>query len=88
MDEKKKKKLFNKIMSRIFLFFLIAFTALYVSEATGYYEFEQHNKKVLTERFVTLKHIDIHNKIGGNSHDIRKYSKRNGRTNYDKGNSR
>ena len=27
----------------------------------------RYNKKGLTERFVTLKHIDIHNKIGGNS---------------------
>ena len=55
MDNKKKKKIFNKIVSRIFLFLLIAFTALYVSEATGYYEFEQHKKvemnKVKIEQF-------------------------------------
>ena len=46
--EKKKRKIFNKVMSRIFLGLLVGFIALYVSEATGYYEFEQHKKVTLT----------------------------------------
>lgn len=61
MDEKKKKKLFNKIMSRIFLFFLIAFTALYVSEATGYYEFEQHKKVELNRAKIKQFEEDVRN---------------------------
>ena len=49
MKVEEKKKLCNKIFSRILLALFIAFMAIYVSSATGYYEFEQHNKMILTE---------------------------------------
>jgi hypothetical protein len=61
MDDKKKKKIFNKVVSRIFLFLLIAFTALYVSEATGYYEFEQHKKTELNKIKIQQFEEDVKN---------------------------
>lgn len=48
MEEKKKNK-GSKIFWYTLLFFLIAFTALYISEATGYYEFAQHKQVELNQ---------------------------------------
>lgn len=59
MDEKKKKKVFNKVMSRIFLALLIGFSALYISEATGYYEFEQHKQVELNEKKIAQFEQDV-----------------------------
>lgn len=60
MEEKKdKKKLINKIFARIFLTLLVAFTALYVSEATGYYEYELHKQVVLTEDKIKEFETDV-----------------------------
>lgn len=64
-----KKKLCNKIFWKIFLALFIAFSALYLSEATGYYEFEQHKRTTLTEEKIRQfendvkegKNIDISN---------------------------
>ena len=70
MEEKKKKKLFNKVMSRIFLGLLIGFTALYVSEATGYYEFEQHKRVTLTEEKIKQFEDDV---AQGKNIDIKDY---------------
>lgn len=71
MDKEKTEKIISKIMRKIFLILLIGFTALYISEKSGYYEFEQHNKKVLTEEKIRQfehdidsgKEIDINNYI-------------------------
>ena len=59
MEEKDKKKLYGKIVWKIFLALLFGFFALYVSEATGYYEFEQHKKVVLTEEKIKQFEQDI-----------------------------
>ena len=59
MDDKKKQKIFNKVMTRIFLALLIGFSALYISEATGYYEFEQHKKVTLTEEKIEQFENDV-----------------------------
>lgn len=59
MDDKKKTKLANKIIWRIFLFLLVAFTALYISEATGYYEFEQHKRVELNESKIKQFEQDV-----------------------------
>jgi len=40
MNEEKVKKIITKVFWKSFLVLLIGFTAIYVSEATGYYEFE------------------------------------------------
>lgn len=58
MDEKT-KKILTKIFKKFFLILLVGFTAIYISEATGYYEFEQHNKKVMTEEKIKQFESDI-----------------------------
>lgn len=71
MKPEDKKKLANKILWRCFLFLLITFTALYLSEATGYYEYEQHKNMVLTAEKIKEfekdvkdgKNIDIENYV-------------------------
>ena len=68
--DKKNKKLISKIFWKFFLGILIAFTAIYVSEATGYYEFEQHNKKVLTDEKIKQFENDI---ASGKNIDINNY---------------
>lgn len=70
MKDDKIKKIITKIFWKFFLVLLIGFTALYISEATGYYEFEQHNKKVLTEEKIKKFEEDIEN---GKNIDINEY---------------
>lgn len=70
MNEEKVKKIITKIFWKFFLVLLIGFTAIYISEATGYYEFEQHNKKVLTEEKIKQFEEDIAN---GKNIDINNY---------------
>ena len=70
MKVEDKKKLCNKIFSRIFLALFIAFMAIYVSSATGYYEFEQHNKMVLTEEKIREFEQDV---ADGKEVDIKNY---------------
>lgn len=56
---KEKKKLLNKIFKRVFLAILIAFTAIYVSQATGYFEYEQHKNVVLTNEQIKKFEQDV-----------------------------
>lgn len=70
MKVEDKKKLCNKIFSRLFLALFIAFLAIYVSSATGYYEFEQHNKMVLTEEKIREFEQDV---ADGKEVDIKNY---------------
>ncbi len=56
---KEKKKVLNKIFKRIFFAILIAFTAIYISQATGYYEYEQHKSIVLTNEQIKRFESDI-----------------------------
>ena len=65
-----KKKLCNKIFFKIFLALFIAFLAIYISSATGYYEFEQHNKMVLTEEKIKEFEQDV---AEGKEVDIKNY---------------
>ena len=70
MDTVKAKKIANKVFWKIFLVLLIGFTAIYISEVTGYYEFEQHNKKVLTEQQIKQFEKDV---AEGKNVDINEY---------------
>lgn len=70
MKVEDKKKLCNKIFSRILLALFIAFLAIYVSSATGYYEFEQHNKMVLTKEKIKEFEQDV---ADGKEVDIKNY---------------
>ncbi len=77
MKPEDKKKLATKILWRCFLFLLVAFTALYLSEATGYYEYEQHRNMVLTSEKIKEfeqdvkdgKNIDIENYVESKERD-------------------
>ena len=62
----KQKEILTKIFRKIFLILLIAFTALYVSESAGYFEYKEHNKKVMTEEKIKQFESDIKN--GKNIH--------------------
>ena len=59
MEDKDKKKICGKIVWKIFLALLFGFFALYISEATGYYEFEQHKKVALTEEKIKQFENDV-----------------------------
>ena len=59
MKPEEKKKIINKFLWRCFLVLLICFTALYLSEATGYYEYEQHKNMVLTKEKIEEFEQDV-----------------------------
>lgn len=66
-----KKKLWNKIFSKIFLILLITFFALYLSEKTGYYEYEQHKQTTLTKEKIKQFEEDV---AKGKNIDIKDYT--------------
>ena len=69
-ENKKKKNTLDKIFGRIILTILVAFTAIYVSEATGYYEYEQHKKVILTEEKIKEFENDVKNGKNINIKDV------------------
>ena len=70
--EKKKK---NNSFKFIFITLFVIFVALYISQSTGYYEYEQHQKTVLTDESIKQfekdvkdgKNIDINNYLTDNN---------------------
>ena len=58
MNEKT-EEILTKIFKKIFLILLISFTALYISDAAGYSEFKQHNKKVMNEQKIKKFEKDV-----------------------------
>lgn len=63
-----KKK--NKIFKYIFLMFLFSFSVIYFSELTGYYEYQNHQKAVMTEEQIRKFEDDVSN---GKEVDIKDY---------------
>lgn len=63
-------KLYNRFFKISFYIFLIGFIALYLSQATGYYEFELHKKMVLTEEKIKEFEADV---AAGKNIDIEDY---------------
>lgn len=55
----KKKKLYSKIFWKIFLALFFGFGALYFSEKTGYYEFQEHKQVNLTKEKIEEFERDI-----------------------------
>lgn len=66
-----KKKLVNKIFSKIFLILFISFLALYLSEKSGYYEFEQKKRVTLTKEKIKQFEDDV---AKGKNIDIKDYT--------------
>ncbi len=69
-NSEKAKKIANKFFWKLFLFLLVSFTAIYISEATGYYEFEQYNKKELIEKEIEKFEKDV---AEGKNVDLNEY---------------
>lgn len=59
MDEKKKKNMFSIIVSRIFIFLFICYFVLFVSEQTGYYEYQTHKQIELTDSKIKQFEEDV-----------------------------
>ena len=66
-----------KVFKFILLIFIISFAALYLSQATGYYAFEEHKKMSFTEEQIKKfeqdvkdgKNIDINNYMKNTNND-------------------
>lgn len=61
MDSAFKKKWLNRIFKYLFVLSFIAFLTLYLSQATGYYEYENHQKATLTEEQIKQFEEDVKN---------------------------
>lgn len=68
----KQKELLTKISKKIFIFLLISFTAIYLSEATGYYEVANYKKRVMTEENIKKFEKDVKE---GKNIDLKNYIK-------------
>ena len=65
---KKNKK--NKLFRFIFYIFFVSFLVVYFSELTGYYEYQNYKKKIMTEEQIAKFENDIKN---GNKVDVNDY---------------
>ncbi len=70
MEEKKKKSIWSKIFSKIFLAFFFTFLTLHIAGMSGYYEYELHKRVVLTEDKIAQFEQDVAN---GNMVDLKDY---------------
>lgn len=70
MKTEDKKKMCNKVFSTIFFILFISFLAIYLSQTTGYYEFEQHKKMILTKEKIDEFEKDVEE---GKEIDIKDY---------------
>ena len=59
MEENKKYKIYSKIFWKVFLALLFGFGALYISEISGYYEFQEHKQVALTNEKIKEFEQDI-----------------------------
>lgn len=69
MKEEKYKKV-NNVFKFLFFFFLIAFITVYLSHATGYYDYELHKKVTLTEEKIKQFEQDV---ADGKNIDLKEY---------------
>ena len=60
----------NKIFKNILIFLFIIFIALYISQSTGYYEYEQYKKVALTNEQIKQFEKDVKE---GKKVDVKNY---------------
>ena len=72
MKKEDKIKLYQKVFRFFFTIFLIAFLTLYLSQATGYYEFEQHKATTFTKEQIKQFEKDV---AAGKNIDMKQYLK-------------
>lgn len=77
--KKEKKKWIHKIFKYVSFILFITFITLYVSQATGYYEYQNHQKVTLTEEGIKQFEKDV---ADGKKIDIQNYLQEPAR-NYD-----
>lgn len=65
-----KKKIINKIASLFMFVLFITFVTLYISQATGYYEYEQARKTAFTKEQIEQFEKDVKD---GKEIDVNKY---------------
>ncbi len=70
MKPEEKIKIYTKIFNTSFLVLFIVFIALFLSQSTGYYDYEEHKKMVLTEDKVKQFEKDVKE---GKNLDIKNY---------------
>lgn len=70
MKPEDKKKLIKKIFRYTFFSLLVGFTAIYISQATGYYEYEQYRNAVLTKEKIAQFERDL---ADGKNIDVNDY---------------
>jgi hypothetical protein len=59
MKKEDRIKLYNNSFKIFFWIMLITFVTLYISQATGYYEYELHKKVILTEEKIKQFEKDV-----------------------------
>ncbi len=59
MKKEEKIQLIKKFFNICFIFLLLTFLGLYISQSTGYYDYEQYKKKVLTEEKIKQFEKDV-----------------------------
>lgn len=59
MKPEDRVKIYNKIFKYVFWILLVTFLTLYFSQATGYYEFKQHQKVVYTAEQIKKFEDDV-----------------------------
>ena len=70
MKREDKIKIYKKIFKFCFWCFFITFLTLYLSQATGYYEYQQHKKVTFTNEQIEKFEKDV---IAGKNVDIESY---------------
>lgn len=60
----------NKLFKNILIFLFVIFIALYISQSTGYYEYEQYKKVALTNEQIKQFEKDVKD---GKSVDVKDY---------------
>ena len=59
MKKEDKEKIARKIVTYLFITLLMTFVTLYISQATGYYEYTEHKKMVFTNEQIKKFEQDV-----------------------------
>lgn len=70
MEIKLRRKLYTKLFRFSFTLALLTFLALYFSQATGYYDYKEHKKVILTNEQIKKFEEDV---ASGKNLDIEEY---------------
>lgn len=63
MKKEDKLKIYNTIFKFVFIILLVAFLTLYISNETGYFEYQQRQNVVLTDKKIKEFENDIKNGV-------------------------